>query len=960
MTHNYNLGSIASDNCILKNCLSSSSENLNIGHINAQSLCPSNSNAKLEEFKATFFDSGLDIIGVSETWYKPDMFSQSLALPGYNLIRNDRPGNSSQNINGQPKRAGGVCLYISNQLRYKIVFRGKEYGVCESLFVEIFGNGASMIVGVVYLPSGCVDIFESLHVDLFDRFSNIVVMGDFNFNLFDPVKSNYFRSLVSRCGLSCVHNCLPTHLHLPNNTTSLLDYFLLSKPTWLDHKGQLQFPFFSSHHSFIFVSIKFSPQLHPNSIEYKDYNRLNIDDLCQQFNQFPISPIFYTNDVDLQLSTLNGIVESLHDCVPTSRSRSNSDDYKWMNSRKIIQGRKERDLAYGVYLANHTAENWRLYCRLRNKAKSIIRKSRHKYGNKLFSKSNNSQTWIKLRNLGCVGRENPILNTSDIESIAENFLNNLTPDDHDLFNFQDFIENPDSFSFTPITQHDLLFAVNSIKSNATGYDNIPIKFIKIIFPLISPLILHLINTVFTTSKFPAAWKLGRVVPISKNGCYDIDNLRPISILPAMSKILENLMKVQILSHCDSFSLLHPHQYAFRKNHNTTSLLLSLTDSIRQRLDIRENCTLISLDLTKAFDRINHTVLIKKLHDKFKFSKSACKLVYSYLLGRTQYVSVNGFNSSVGTVTSGVPQGSVLGPILFLTYLNDCIPLMKTNYCQPYVFADDILLLYTGNSGQTGNFETYVNSHLNSIANWTRLNCFQINSIKTKAVYFHSRDRSIVYPKIVINDQEIEFVDSLKCLGVTLDSYLNFDNHINSVSNKVCLTLRRLYSLRAYTPRHLRNRLAHSLLMSQLNYGIEVFSGTWSYNVDKIERIVRRIVRYVFNVRTREHSRVTELTPEFLGCTFHDYLNQRILLHFYKIMKLGKPEVLVNAFSFINSTRNIQIDVPLVHLSVFEHSFFVRIYRIWNHLPNSLKLFSYSYSTYKKKIVDYFNGILPDT
>lgn len=149
-------------------------------------------------------------------------------------------------------------------------------------------------------------------------------------------------------------------------------------------------------------------------------------------------------------------------------------------------------------------------------------------------------------------------------------------------------------------------------------------------------------------------------------------------------------------------------------------------------------------------------------------------------------------------------------------------------------------------------------------------------------------------------------------------------------------------------------------MSQLNYGIEIYSGTWSYNVNRIEGIVRRIIRYVFNVRSREHDRVTQLIPEFLGCTFHDYLNQRILLHFYKVMKLRKPEILVNAFSFIHSTRNIQIVVPLVHFSVFEHSFFVRVYRIWNFLPNSLKLFSYSYSTYRKKIVDYFNGILPDT
>lgn len=952
MTHNYNLGPIAGDNLRLKNILSSYSGNLNIGHINAQSLCPSNSNAKLEEFKSNFMDSGLDIIGVSETWFKPDLISQSLSLPGYNLVRNDRPGD--RNINSHAKRAGGVCLYISKSLRYRVLFRGNRYGVCESLFVEIFGSGPSVIVGVVYLPNGCVDTFEDLHSDLFDRFSNIIIMGDFNYNLFDSVKSNYFRSLVSRCGLSFVHNCLPTHLHVPNNATSLLDYFIFSQPSLLAHKGQLQFPFFSSHHSFIYVSVMFTSHHHANCTEHKDYNRINLDEMYAFLSQFEGSQMFFTNDVDSQLSILNNLVENLHFLVPTSRIRSGF-DYNWMMSDKVIMARRERDLAYGAYLRNRTDLNWRSYCRLRNKAKSVIRKARYKYGKKLFAGVNTCQMWSRIRNLGCIGRENCELDENDIETIATIFLNNLNPGEHDEFNFDNFIDNHNSFSFERVTEYDLLLAVNSITTNAAGHDNIPIKFIKIIFPLICPLLLHLVNTIFTVSKFPAVWKLGRVVPIAKNGRFDNENLRPISILPAMSKILENLMKFQILSYCDRFSLFHTNQYAFRKNHSTTSLLLSLTDDIRKDLDNRSDCVMVSLDLTKAFDRINHVILIRKLKDRFNFSKSACRLIYSYLLDRLQYVSYNNFNSSIGAVTSGVPQGSVLGPILFLAYLNDGIELMNNNFCSSYVFADDIMLLYSACPENNMDLENCINNHLSSISDWMHSNQLQINSAKSKAINFQTRN--IVPPNIVLNGQLVDFVDSLKCLGVIVDSNLNFNCHIDSVSNRICHILRRLYSLKAYTPIHVRIRLAHSLLMSQINYCIEVFSGTWTYNLHRIERIVRKVVRYVFNVRIHEHDLVTERTPAFLGCSFHDYLNIRILLHFYKVMKVRQPESLVNKFSFIHSTRNIQIDIPLIHLSVFEHSFLVRVYRVWNRLPTTLKLFSYSYLTFRKKLMDYFNGIV---
>lgn len=135
---------------MLKNSYSSYPRNLNIGYISAQSLCPSNSNSKLEEFKSTFSSSGLHIIGVSETWFKPGILSQALSLTNYKLIRNARPGNT----NIHPKRADCVCMYISNNLQYKVILRGKQFDICESLFVEVFGSGCSILVGVVYLPSG--------------------------------------------------------------------------------------------------------------------------------------------------------------------------------------------------------------------------------------------------------------------------------------------------------------------------------------------------------------------------------------------------------------------------------------------------------------------------------------------------------------------------------------------------------------------------------------------------------------------------------------------------------------------------------------------------------------------------------------------------------------------------------------------------------------------------------------
>lgn len=940
MSYNINLGPVATDNTILKNFTSSFCRNLNIGHVNAQSLCPSTSNSKLEEFKNIFDDCGLDILGISETWFKPNIYSSLLDLVNYNLIRNDRCS----------LRVGGVCLYILRNLRHRVIFRGMQYGVCESLFVEIFGVESSFILGIVYLPTGAIDVFEDMHSDIFDKFSNIVVMGDFNYNLFDANKSNNFRSLVNRCGLHYIHNSLPTHINHPTKTTSLLDLFLTSQPSYVAHKSQIQYPFFSSNHSLILLSLHFKCQPGEEWIEFKDYNKFKIDDYLEVVNEFDLRLIYDVHDIDCKLSILNNLINLLHSYVPTARIKANSNHQSWMNSQDIIQARIERDRAYSVFLRNPIDENWKTYKRLRNRTKGIIRKVRFQFGKSYFANVNGSQMWKKVRRLGCIGRENIEIDVNEVETLANNFLSNMCPSDNLSFDFDSFVDDADSFSFHPITEYELLSSLNSIKSNSLGYDSIPIKFIKQIFPAISSSLMHILNTVLTVSSFPDAWKLGKIIPIPKDCHNSIGSFRPISILPSVSKILENVMKEQILEHYRQISFFSPFQFAFRKNHNTTSALLSITDSIRRHLNVHPSCLLVSLDVTKAFDRVNHRILLEKLRDHCKFSKTACRLIYSYLSDRRQYVSSNNIKSSIGFVTSGVPQGSILGPILFLSYVNDIIAALESRICEPYVFADDIFLLF-----KSYDSDLEINSHLHHVSNLLSLNKLDINPLKTKAMLLHTRRHGSSCPNIKIGSTLIQTVESMKCLGINVDSKLDFSDHIDDISRKVCLILRRLYSLKEYTPIAVRKQLAHSLLMSLVNYGIEVYSGTWGYNLNIIERFVRRIVRYVYQIRVYDHVRTLEATEDFLGCTFPNFVKQRIVLHFYKLVKYQQPEILVTQFSFINSARNTQIDVPLVNNAFFEHSFFVRVYRVWNPLPTPLRRFSFSYFTFKKKLKSFVNS-----
>lgn len=938
MSHNNNLGPVGSG-IFIKNVLHPYSHQLKVAHLNCQSIRPSAGFSKIDELKCILYESKLDLFGISETWLKPHIANLSVNIPGYKFIRNDRTC----------CRGGGVGLYVSNRIKYKVVFRVMETGVCESLFVEIVFGMLKVLCGVVYLPHGDIETFENMHHQFFLNYSKVIIVGDFNYNLFEPAKSCNIRSLCTRNNLCISHNNKPSHFDVAHGSTSLIDFWLLSDISMMSSSDQIQCPTFS-HHALIFASFLIDIDCAVDYVEFLDFNSIDWNSIFSFLDAFDFST-FSSCGVDEQCSTLNYILEQLLLFVPKKRKKIKYEIDVWMKSKNVIFARVLRDLAFSAFSSYPSTDNKRTFCKYRNRLKRTIRREKRRYFSSLFHGLDSSGMWRVLKNNGCVA-DRGIDFKYNVDSLNDFFVcggnNNNT---HESFDFNDFDDL--GFSFRCVNELEVFQALSMVKSNAIGVDNISIKFIKLVYPYLSKYFLLFINNILTTSVFPMAWKRARVVAIPKSKVvHGLEDLRPISILPAISKIVEHILKLQLFD--SIIPSLHESQYAYRPGHNTTSLILSLTDCIRESLNANELSVVISLDISKAFNSIDHHKMILKLKNEFNFSLSACKLIWSYLNGRSQFVSLNGLNSNIRPLGAGVPQGSVLGPLLFIMYMNSLSDFVSSHICKAFIYADDVFLFFKCGYDFCDVLEANINFSLDRVLRWTRLNSLSLNISKTKAIGFSRSSRFIFDLEIKLNGVKIDFVESLLILGIIIDSSLSFNAHLNSLHGKVFGILRKLFSTNLFLPLSIRNRVAHSLLMPLILYGFEVVSGTNASFVATLKRIVHMTVRYVYNVNFRDH--ISRYVFQFLGCSFQNFIEFRNLILFYKVLKSGNPITLYRRFIFSRSIRNPQLIIPRIACHVFENSFVIRVARSFNHLPINLRNFSLSVFTYRKKLLEHLSNL----
>ena len=409
---------------------------------------------------------------------------------------------------------------------------------------------------------------------------------------------------------------------------------------------------------------------------------------------------------------------------------------------------------------------------------------------------------------------------------------------------------------------------------------------------------ELINLSFATGVYPDNLKIAKVIPVFKNkgDRLTLSNYRPISLLSNINKNFEKLVHSRLYTFLDLHNCIYELQFGFRTKHSTNHALLSLTEMIRDALDNGKFACGIFIDLQKAFDTVDHKVLLKKL-EYYGIRGISNDWFKSYLTNRQQFVSINGYNSSKQPMVYGVPQGSVLGPLLFLIYINDLNKAIK--FSKTHHFADDTNLLFADNSLKK--IQKFVNLDLKLLNNWLKANKISLNASKTELIVFRDpRKKSDHDLKIKIDGKKLVPSKFVKYLGILIDCHLKWNFHIIELKTKLSREVGMLSKIRHYVKLETLINIYHGIFSSLMRYGSQLW-GQHNSAVKKIQVIQNKALR-IMNFSSLRAS----ATPLFRKCNIlklGDIINVQNFLFAHDSLTCNLPSSLLGQFSLVNTGNN---------------------------------------------------------
>ena len=908
-----------------------SSKSFSIFHLNIHSI-----QKHIEELKTLLqlMNHKFDILAISESKIqkgrKPIL---DITIEGY------------QTPLGIPTEStkGGVLLYVSNELNFKPrndlnIYQSKGL---ESLFIEVINkNKVNDIIGVIYRhPSMCPDDFNENHLrQLMHKLSqenakNIYIAGDFNFNLINSINnqetSDFFDLLMSNFLLPTI--LLPTKIN--NGPDTLIDNIFSNRYSPDIISGNLTISI-SDHLPSFCIFPKHNQNHLPKKHNIYKRDRTNFKDNAD-FMLFreDFLKIDWLDKLEIEKQDVNHSfnafyeqIEKLMDKYLPLKKISKKDfkrKYKPWITHGILASMKRRDKLFGKYIRtkspDYKSSLYIEYKTLRNKIIFLIKESKHNFYTHFFNKnkSNIRNLWKGINqivNLKSKSYDNPTCvldengdSLTDPTDISNNFNTYFSSVAETILderkyagdgNFRKYMPKPlpNSIAVDPVDGNEISLIISKFKTNkATGPTSVPTDILHYLKYDIARPLCWIINISLSSGIHPDKLKIAKVIPIYKKGSkLQACNYRPISLLSNLNKIFEKIVFSRVYSFLDKYGSLYSLQFGFRQNHSTEHALINIIDKIQETLDTNLNspnktyaCG-VFVDFQKAFDTVNHKILLEKL-EHYGIRGPLKEWLRSYLTNRKQFVSILGFNSNISTINHGVPQGSVLGPLLFLIYINDLHLSIKSSTV--YHFADDTSLLQIDKSYKK--IQQNLNHDLKGLCKWLLANKISLNTSKTEIIFFKKSSETLPENiKIKINGQKLYRTTELKYLGVYLDETLEGSAHCRELLPKLRQAIGILAKTKDYLTKDQRLSLYHATFSSSLLYGCQVWATRNDSFLNKLQSLQNTAIRIISNTPKYDH--ISPIYQDLRVLKFKDNITLKncLLIHDQLNDKLPKS---FNAF-----------------------------------------------------------------
>ena len=836
------------------------------------------------------------VIGLAET--NTDSENGILyQLQNYSSCYQSRYVNKS--TNECKSKGSGVCLYVHNSLNYS---KNENLSVCkesiEALFVTITNTPEPKTVGVVYRPpNSSLEEFNRDYEQILSELSDKkgYVLGDFNINLLQASPSSLedrFQEITFGCGFSPTI-AIPTH-QMPHCARTCIDNIHSNDIDSTITTGVITEKI--SHHHPIFLIKRLSSNTSPEqetpdskkvTIHY-DYSNSNLDKLCEVIENDLDSFLYSCESFESFLQLFQEKIDESCKLLTPRTTKRNCITNPWI-TRGLVNSIEKKARLYFEWRDSCTIEcpNGNLtkllsYKEYKQFLKHAIKRAKLMYYTNKFDESckNPKKTWqiineirgksklsskddfvVDGRRITCrrvIANKFNEYFTSIASKLNEKFLSEDGLRIEQLESFTQYMSKsvPSSIFLEDTDPEEIVKIISDFKNGKAS--DIPIVVIKKTANLISVPLARLYNKFLGEGVFPAIFKTGKVTPIyKKDNKESIENYRPVSILPIFGKIFEKVIYNRLYAFFMAKGILHEDQFGFRKGHSTTHALHKSIESISEKIKNGQHVLGIFIDLSKAFDTLDHGILLTKL-ENYGIRGTALALMASYLQGRSQYVNFNGTSSVNLSVRYGVPQGSILGPLLFLLYMNDITNCFVDQDTKFVLYADDTNIFISGPSKEA----TYLKANmvLEQVSKFMKCNLLHINMSKCCYMHFkpnfesddtcarirpfaNENDRSRT---IFIDSTKIIKVSSTKFLGVIIDDKITWVPHMIYLRKKLRSISGALCRIRKAVPADLYLNIYNSLFESHLSYGISV----WGVSIkdqsnDKLFIIQKQCIRILF-------------------------------------------------------------------------------------------------------------------